>query len=41
MTVHNGDLPARQLFINGRELSEAQPVETFTAIIDEELDQAK
>ena len=28
-------------FINGRELSGAQPVEAFTAIIDEELSQAK
>jgi protein-disulfide isomerase len=28
-------------FINGREMSGAQPVEAFTAIIDEELNQAK
>jgi protein-disulfide isomerase len=28
-------------FINGREISGAQPVEAFTAIIDEELNQAK
>jgi len=28
-------------FINGREMSGAQPVEAFTAVIDEELNQAK
>lgn len=28
-------------FVNGREMSEAQPVEAFAAIIDEELVHAK